>query len=198
MQEDHEGVWRAVVDGGGVDVLVLPDARRGLAQLSAAFFGHPARKLGVVGITGTDGKTSLAHLVAHVFNRSGQKAGLISTAECRIGDEALPDTGRFTTPEAPQVQAMLAQMVEAGCRWAVIEATSHGLALHRVDECEYDIAAFTNVGRDHLDFHGGPDEYVAAKGRLFSMLDESVDKGIAKTAVLNTWTTLSASLLLDS
>jgi UDP-N-acetylmuramoyl-L-alanyl-D-glutamate--2,6-diaminopimelate ligase len=185
VQEDHEGVWRSVVDGAGVDVLVLPDARRGLAQLSAAFFGHPARKLGVVGITGTDGKTSLAHLVAHVFNRSGQMVGLISTAECRIGDEPLPDTGRFTTPEAPQVQGMLSQMVHAGCRWAVIEATSHGLALHRVDECEYDIAAFTNVGRDHLDFHGGPDKYLAAKGRLFSMLDASVDKGIAKTAVLH-------------
>ena len=185
VQEDHEGVWQAIAEGGGADVLILPDSRRGLAQISAAFFGHPGRKLGVVGITGTDGKTSVAHLVAHVFNRSDQKAGLISTAECRIGDDPLPDTGRFTTPEAPQVQAMLAQMVDAGCRWAVIEATSHGLALHRVDECEYDIAAFTNVGRDHLDFHGGPDEYIAAKGRLFSMLDESADKGIAKTAVFN-------------
>jgi UDP-N-acetylmuramoyl-L-alanyl-D-glutamate--2,6-diaminopimelate ligase len=185
VQEDHEDIGRAIAEGGGADVLILPDSRRGLAQLSAAFYGHPARKLGVVGITGTDGKTSLAHLVAHVFNRSGLKAGLISTAECRIGDDPLPDTGRFTTPEAPQVQQMLAQMVEAGCKWAVIEATSHGLALHRVDECEYDIAAFTNVGRDHLDFHGGPDEYMAAKAQLFSMLDESVDKGIAKTAVFN-------------
>jgi UDP-N-acetylmuramoyl-L-alanyl-D-glutamate--2,6-diaminopimelate ligase len=185
VQAHHEGIWRAIAEGGGADVLILPDSRRGLAQLSAAFHGHPARRLGVVGITGTDGKTSLAHLVTHVFNRSGQKAGLISTAECRIGDNPLPDTGRFTTPEAPQVQEMLAQMIKAGCRWAVIEATSHGLVLHRVDECEYDIAAFTNVGRDHMDFHGGPDEYVAAKGRLFSMLDESVDKGIAKTAVLN-------------
>jgi len=185
VQEDHEGLWQAVAEGGGVDVVVAPDTRVALAQLSAEFFGHPARKLGVIGITGTDGKTSLAHLVAHVLNRSGQKAGLISTAECRIGDEALPDTGRFTTPEAPQVQAMLALMVEAGCRWAVVEATSHGLALHRVDECEYDIAAFTNVGRDHLDFHGSEEEYVAAKGRLFSLLDESVDRGIVKTAVLN-------------
>jgi UDP-N-acetylmuramoyl-L-alanyl-D-glutamate--2,6-diaminopimelate ligase len=185
VQEDHEAVWRPIVDGGDVEAIVLPDTRRGLAQLSAAFFGYPARKLGVVGITGTDGKTSLAHLVAHVFNLSGQMVGLISTAECRIGDEPLPDTGRFTTPEAPQVQAMLLQMLHAGCRWAVIEATSHGLALHRVDECEYDIAAFTNVGTDHLDFHGGPDKYLAAKGRLFSMLDESADKGIAKTAVLH-------------
>jgi len=80
---------------------------------------------------------------------------------------------------------MLAEMVDAGCRWAVIEATSHGLALHRVDECEYDIAVFTNAGTDHIDFHGTREEYVAAKGRLFQMLDQSVDKGVRKAAVLN-------------
>ncbi|MEO8457543.1 MAG: UDP-N-acetylmuramoyl-L-alanyl-D-glutamate--2,6-diaminopimelate ligase [Chloroflexota bacterium] len=185
VQEDHSGIWQSVVEGGGVDLLVVPDTRVALAQLSAAFFDYPARKLRVVGITGTDGKTSLAYLVAHVFNSAGLKTGLISTAECRIGDEVLPDTGRFTTPEAPQVQAMLALMAEAGCEWAIIEATSHGLSLHRVDECEYDIAAFTNVGSDHLDFHGSREDYVAAKGRLFSLLDQSVDKGIKKTAVLN-------------
>ncbi len=185
VQKDHEAHWRAIVEEGGADVLLLDDSRAGLARLSAAFYGFPARKLGVIGITGTDGKTSLAHLVAHVLNSSGRKAGLISTAECRIGDELLPDTGRFTTPEAPQVQGMLAQMVEAGCKWAVIEATSHGLALHRVDECEYDIACLTNIGADHLDFHGSREEYIAAKARLFEMLDRSADKGITKTAVLN-------------
>jgi UDP-N-acetylmuramoyl-L-alanyl-D-glutamate--2,6-diaminopimelate ligase len=102
-----------------------------------------------------------------------------------VGEELLPDTGRFTTPEAPQVQAMLRQMVDARCGWAVIEATSHGLALHRVDECEYDMSVFTNLGLDHMDFHYTPEEYMAAKGRLFSMLDASAEKGIAKTAVLN-------------
>jgi UDP-N-acetylmuramoyl-L-alanyl-D-glutamate--2,6-diaminopimelate ligase len=185
VQADHEAHWRAIVEEGGADVLILEDTRAGLARLSAAFYGFPARKLGVIGITGTDGKTSLAHLVTHVLNSSGRKAGLISTAECRIGDQLLPDTGRFTTPEAPQVQSMLAQMVDAGCQWAVIEATSHGLALHRVDECEYDIAALTNIGTDHLDFHGSLEEYIAAKRRLFEMLDTSVDKEIVKTAVLN-------------
>jgi UDP-N-acetylmuramoyl-L-alanyl-D-glutamate--2,6-diaminopimelate ligase len=185
VQADHEAHWRAIVEEGGADMLVLDDTRAGLARLSAAFHGFPARKLGVIGITGTDGKTSLAHLVTHVLNSSGRRAGLISTAECRIGDQLLPDTGRFTTPEAPQVQEMLSQMVAASCQWAVIEATSHGLTLHRVDECEYDIAALTNIGADHLDFHGSAEEYIAAKGRLFQMLDESVDKGIAKTAILN-------------
>lgn len=185
VQEDHEAIWRAVVEGAAADLLVLEDTRRGMAQLSATIHGHPARKLNVIGVTGTDGKTSLCHLVAHVLNSSGRKTGLISTAECRIADEVIGDTGRFTTPESPQVQSMLAQMAGSGCQWAVIEATSHGLALHRVDECEYDIAAFTNFGLDHLDFHGNAEEYRAAKGRLFEMLDQSLDKGVVKTAVLN-------------
>lgn len=172
-------------DTAGAAVLVLPDTRIGMAHLSAALHGHPARRLKVVGVTGTDGKTSLADLLAHVFEHAGQKAGLISTAECRIGRDALLDTGRFTTPEAPQVQEMLHRMVDARCDWAVIEATSHGLALHRVDACEYDIGVLTNIGADHLDFHGSPEAYRAAKARLFQMLDGSTDKGIPKTAVLN-------------
>ena len=185
VQEDREALWRPLIEGGGADLLVLPDTRRGLAQIAATFHGYPAKRLKVVGVTGTDGKTSLCHLLAHVFNDTGARSGLISTVECRIGDELLPDTGRFTTPESPAIQAMLAQMVDAGCEWAVIEATSHGLALHRVDECEYDIAVLTNLSRDHIDFHGTDEDYRAAKARLFQMLDESADKGVTKTAVLN-------------
>ncbi len=185
VQADRESMWRAVLDTGGADILVLPDTRSGLAALAAAFHQHPARRLRVIGVTGTDGKTSLCHLLAHVLNAAGHKAGLISTAECRIGGSLLPDTGRFTTPESTQVQAMLAEMADAGCEWAVLEATSHGLALHRVDQCEYDIALMTTVGLDHLDFHGTAEEYVAAKGRLFEMLDSAADKGVEKTAVLN-------------
>ena len=179
VQEDREPLWRPLMEGGGADLLVLPDTRRGLAQIAAAFHGYPAKRLKVIGVTGTDGKTSLCHLLAHVFNSVGKpdgsvgRTGLISTVECRIGDELLPDTGRFTTPESPAVQAMRAQMADAGCEWAVIEATSHGLALHRVDECEYDIAVLTNLSRDHIDFHGTDEDYRAAKSRLFQMLDES-------------------------
>ena len=185
VQGDREALWRPLIEGGGADLLILPDTRRGLAQLAAAFHGYPAKRLKVIGVTGTDGKTSLCHLLAHVFNATGQRSGLISTVECRIGDDLLPDTGRFTTPESPAVQAMLAQMAGAGCEWAVIEATSHGLALHRVDECEYDIAVLTNLSRDHIDFHGTDEDYRAAKARLFQMLDEAADKGLPKTAVLN-------------
>ncbi len=185
VQRDHENSWGAVLNEGGIPAIVVDDTRSALAVIAAELAGNPARRLGVIGITGTDGKTSLAHLVDHVLRHSGLSAGLVTTAECRIGERPLLDTGRFTTPEAPELQSMLRQMVEAGCDWAVVEATSHGLALHRVDCAEFDIAAVTTIGSDHLDFHGNREAYVAAKGRLVEMLDESVQKRLAKTAVLN-------------
>ncbi len=185
VQADREAKWRPLRSELGLSVLVVPDTRLALAQIAAALYAHPARRLHTIGVTGTDGKTSLAHLLAHVFTGADEKAGLISTAECRIGERLLADMGRFTTPEAPELQRMLGEMVAASCRWAVIEATSHGLALHRVDECEYDIAVMTNLGADHMDFHGTAEEYMAAKGRLFEMLDASLQKDIQKAAVLN-------------
>ena len=185
LEADREAKWFPLVRGRNVPALVVPDTRAALAQIAAALNGKPAQRLRTIGVTGTDGKTSLTHLLHHLLSTTGEKAGLISTAECRIGDELLPDTGRFTTPEAPEVQKMLSQMVGAGCRYAVIEATSHGLALHRVDECEFDIAVFTNLYPDHLDFHGTLEGYIAAKGRLFSMLDDAAQKGFDKAAILN-------------
>jgi len=185
VQADRTERWSRLLAESPVPTLVVPDTRAALARFAAALCGYPARRLHVVGVTGTDGKTSLAHLIAHVLETAGRTTGLISTAQCRVGATPLPDTGRFTTPEAPQLQAMLSRMVEAGGRWAVIEATSHGLALHRLDGCEFDIAVVTNVGADHMDFHGGAQEYLAAKGRLFAMLDESAAKDSPKAAVLN-------------
>jgi len=185
VQADRWEKWQGLVAERGVPALVAPDTRVALAQIASAWYGSPARRLGVIGVTGTDGKTSLAHLIAHTLETAGLRTGLVSTAECRSAGALLPDTGRFTTPEAPRLQAMLAQMVEAVCRWAVIEATSHGLALHRLDGCEFDIAVITNVGTDHLDFHGTAAEYLAAKGQLFVLLDGSIFKGVEKTAVLN-------------
>jgi UDP-N-acetylmuramoyl-L-alanyl-D-glutamate--2,6-diaminopimelate ligase len=181
VQSDHRSAWQPLA----LPRLVVPDTRAALAPAAAAFFGWPARRLTVVGVTGTDGKTSLSHLVAHLLESSRERVGLMSTAENRAAGRELPDSGRFTTPEAPEVQAMLAAMVEAGCRYAALEATSHGLALHRLDGCEFDVAAMTNVGRDHMDFHRSREEYLAAKGTLFRMLDGSADKGVVKTAVLN-------------
>ncbi len=185
VQADHEAVWRPLLAQSTLPTLVAPDTRAALAAIAASLNGHPARKLRVVGVTGTNGKTSLCHLIAHVLESGGQKTGLISTAECRIGSDHLPDTGRFTTPEAPELQAMLRQIADAGCSWAVVEATSHGLALHRLDHCEFDVAVVTNIGADHLEFHGGVEGYMAAKGLLFRMLDQSLNKGLPKIAVLN-------------
>ncbi len=151
----------------------------GLARLAGA------RRLRTVGVTGTDGKTTTAHLVAAVLDASGRRSALLSSAELRAGGRAQVNATHMTTLEAPEVQAFLAGALEAGDHWAVVEASSHGLALHRVDACEFDVAVFTILGSDHLDFHGSLDEYRAAKGRLFVMLDQAVDKGVPKTAVLN-------------
>ena len=185
VQSDHEPKWLPILAASNTPALIVRDSRAALAQISAVLLDRPARRLRTIGVTGTDGKTSLSHLLHHVLSSAGEKTGLISTAECRVGDERLPDTGRFTTPEAPEVQQMLSRMADARCRYAVIEATSHGLALHRVDECDFDIAVFTNLYPDHLDFHQTIESYIAAKGRLFSMLDTAARKDIDKTAVLN-------------
>ncbi len=181
VQADRRSKWAEL----GVPGLAVPDSRKALAEAAAAFLGRPAQKLTVVGVTGTDGKTSLCHLITHLLQSAGESAGLMSTAENRAGGRLLADSGRFTTPEPPEVQSLLAQMVEAGCRYAVLEATSHGLAQHRLDGCEFDLAVMTNVGSDHMDFHRSREGYLAAKGRLFQMLDEASEKRVARTAILN-------------
>lgn len=181
VQADRHSKWAELP----VPRLAVPDTRTALAEAAAAFFGWPGRKLTVVGVTGTDGKTSLCHLIAHLLQWAGESVGLMSTAENRAGGRPLADSGRFTTPEPPQVQSLLAQMVQARCRYAVLEATSHGLAQHRLTGCDFDMAVMTNVGRDHMDFHRSWEEYLAAKGRLFQMLDAAVGKEMTKTAVLN-------------
>ncbi len=185
LQVDREQKWSSFLGESRAPALIVPDTRQALARIAAALAGYPARRLRTVGVTGTDGKTSVSHLLHHMLSSVDEPAGLISTAQCRVADRLLPDTGRFTTPESPEVQQMLSEMVEAGCRWGVIEATSHGLALHRVDECDFDVAVFTNLYADHLDFHQTQEAYISAKGRLFSMLDSAAQKDIEKTAVLN-------------
>jgi len=185
VQADHRPAWERLAESGRVPLVVVPDSRRALAPLAAAFYGWPARRLRVVGVTGTDGKTSTVHLVAAVLEAAGRRCALLSSAELRSGGRAQVNATHMTTLEAPEVQAFLAGALEAGDQWAVLEASSHGLALHRVDACEFDVAVFTTLGRDHLDFHGSLEEYRAAKGRLFRLLGEAADKGVPKTAVLN-------------
>ena len=194
VQADHRSKWEPLLSRGEGTLVAVPDTRRALAAASAAFYGHPARRLGVVGVTGTDGKTTTIHLIAAVLEAAGRKTGYLSSAEIKMGDEAQINDTHMTTLEAPDIQSALARMVEAGCEFAVIEASSHGLALHRVDVCDFDVAVFTTLGRDHLDFHGTLEEYRTAKSRLFRLLDEGTEKGVEKRAVLNADESVSAFL----
>ncbi len=155
----------------GVSVVEVPDPRVTLATVSAAHEGYPAQSLTVIGVTGTDGKSTTAFLIHAALEACGVTAGLLTTIESRIGGLVLQNPTRLTSQEAPFVQRMLAEMVEGGCTHAVIESTSIGLHLHRVDACAFDVAVFTNLSSDHLDYHGTMARYRAAKGRLFELLD---------------------------
>ncbi|MGB8859073.1 MAG: UDP-N-acetylmuramoyl-L-alanyl-D-glutamate--2,6-diaminopimelate ligase [Ilumatobacteraceae bacterium] len=140
----------------GVAQLVVPDTRRAMGPLSAAFFGHPSHSLVVVGVTGTNGKTTTTSLIASILESAGMPTGVIGTL-----------TGKHTTPEAPDLQSLLAGFVDDGKRAAVMEVSSHALALHRVDGTRFALGVFTNLGRDHLDLHGTVEHYFAAKAQLF-------------------------------
>jgi UDP-N-acetylmuramoyl-L-alanyl-D-glutamate--2,6-diaminopimelate ligase len=169
----------------GVALVTVPDAREALAWLSAAFYGHPSRNLRVIGITGTDGKTTTSYLAGSVLQAGGLKYGRLGTVDVEVAGRTEVNLSRQTTPEAPEIQALLREMVDAGCTHAVIESTSHGLALHRLTGIEYDVAVLTNITTDHLDFHGTQEEYVAAKRRLFELLDAPTTKPAQRYAVLN-------------
>ena len=139
-----------------------------LALLAAAFFGHPSASMQVVGITGTNGKTTTAYLVASIFEAAGIRCGVLGTVGYRIGDEVREAT--HTTPEAPEVQALLREMVDRGCGACAMEVSSHALSLRRVDGMTFAAGVFTNLTRDHLDFHADMEAYFQAKRRLFEML----------------------------
>ena len=141
------------------------DTRLALALLSDRFWGHPSGKLKLVGVTGTNGKTTTTHLLEAAAGAAGMVSGLIGTVVYRVAGRELP-VGR-TTPESADLQEILAAMVEAGCEVAGMEVSSHALALRRVEGCEFEVAVFTNLSQDHLDFHSGMEDYYRAKERLF-------------------------------
>jgi UDP-N-acetylmuramoyl-L-alanyl-D-glutamate--2,6-diaminopimelate ligase len=164
----------------------VPNAQQALGYLAAAYHDFPSRALTVIGVTGTDGKTTTANLIFNILKCAGVPVGMISTVSAVIGDEELPTGLHVTTPTAPEVQSYLRRMVAAGLTHCVIETTSHGLAQGRVNGVEYDIAVLTNITHEHLDFHGSFENYRAAKGLLFSRLAESYTKaGVPKCAVIN-------------
>ncbi len=174
------------LSGVGMPLVVVPDGREALAHLSAAWHGYPSRQLTVVGVTGTDGKTTTCNLIHSILTAAGRRAGLVTTVNAVIGERVM-DTGlHTTTPDAPDVQGYLAEMVAAGMEVAVLEATSHGLAQHRVTACDFDVAAVTNITHEHLDIHGSLKAYQQAKARLFQHLEAGHRKpGVPKVAVLN-------------
>ena len=150
----------------GVPQLVVDDARRSMAVAADAFFGRPTDELEVVGVTGTNGKTTTAYLIHAVLEAAGRRPGLLGTVEMRVGDERRPAVR--TTAEAIDLQRAFREMLDAGNRSAVIEATSHGSALYRLDRVRFAALVFTNLSQDHLDFHGTMEEYFDAKRRLFA------------------------------
>ena len=153
----------------------VADAELALAEVSANFYGHPAEKLRLIGVTGTNGKTTTTHLVRDILTHAGKKCGLIGTNELMIGDQVITSHPVFsTTPEPPELHALFAQMVEAGCEFAVMEVSSHALALNRVYGLRFEVAAFTNLSQDHLNYHGTMEAYAAAKAKLFRQADCSV------------------------
>lgn len=170
-----------------VPYLQVEDARLAFAYLSAAFYGFPARKLLMIGVTGTDGKTTTANLIFNILKSSGHKTGLISTVNAVIDEKQL-DTGfHVTTPEAVVIQHYLFNMVNSGLTHVVLEVTSHGLEQHRVTACDFDIGVVTNIAHEHLDYHGTYKAYQSAKGMLFSGLESSHPKEFnpPRAAVLN-------------
>lgn len=172
--------------------LQVADARAALADLAAAFWGYPARQLELLGVTGSKGKTTVAVLAHHLLQQARPPVGRLSTVGIKIGEEELFLPGHFTTPEAPQVQEMLHRFVQAGCRQAVLEVSSHALQLERVRGIEYAVGVFTNLFEDHLDLHGTLENYFAQKCKLLERSRFRIvnsDNPWTKTllAMENTW-----------
>jgi UDP-N-acetylmuramoyl-L-alanyl-D-glutamate--2,6-diaminopimelate ligase len=157
---------------GGAAWLQVPHARQALASLSAAVLGDPTRHLTLVGVTGTNGKTTTTYLVDAILRAAGHTVGLLGTVQYRLGSRL--SAAVRTTPEASDLQVLFAEMVQAGCTHAVLEVSSHSLQLDRVHDVPFRVAAFTNLTRDHLDFHGDMDAYFAAKRILF---ERNLDPG---------------------
>lgn len=192
--DGHRFVQQAVLNGAvailaqqpvnvSVPVIIVPDTRRALAYVADRFYGSPTRSLRLIGITGTNGKTTIAHLVECMLEDHGFQTGRMGTIDMKIGIERTPMVN--TTPESLDLQKNFAQMVTAGCSHAVIEVSSHALHMGRVRGCNVGIAIFTNLTQDHLDYHGSMEAYKQAKALLFAQLGNRYDAHDLKFAILN-------------
>lgn len=172
---------REVEAPAGMAVLRVPDIKAALPILAPAFWDYPGRQMRLIGITGTNGKTTTSYLIHAILNEAGHKAGLIGTLQILIGAHKLP--AHNTTPNVVDLQRTLAQMAESGMEYVVMEVSSHALDQDRIAGCEFDTAVFTNLTQDHLDYHKTMENYQAAKAKLFAALQEGTKPG--KTAVVN-------------
>jgi UDP-N-acetylmuramoyl-L-alanyl-D-glutamate--2,6-diaminopimelate ligase len=167
--EDDAAAPDALMLHTGACKLVVPDTRSALAAISRNFWSDPSRSLRLIGVTGTNGKTTTTHLLRAILAAAGERTGLIGTIEYRVGEEVRPAT--HTTPGSLELNGLLADMVGKGCTAAVMEVSSHALAMKRVEGIHFQAAVFTNLTQDHLDFHGSMDAYLQAKRILFETLD---------------------------
>lgn len=181
----------ALVETDDAVFIQVSNSRVALSPIAAAFFDYPAADLRVVGVTGTKGKTTTSTLCAHVLDAPPHRSGMVTTVEFKIGPQWRDNTTRQTTPEALEIQTMLRDMVNDGCDHAVVEASSHGLSAgwNRLGDCLFDVAVFTNVTHEHLDYHGTVEQYRRDKARLFEMLSSVGPRHSAikdrKVAVIN-------------
>ncbi len=173
MEKGAVAVVTAKRPDGDVPYVLVESDRLALALIGCNYYGQPAKSMTLIGVTGTNGKTSVTWLLKQVLERvTGKKAGLIGTMENRIGEEVIP-TDR-TTPESFELQGLFARMRDAGCGYAIMEVSSHAIALHRVGGVRFDVAAFTNLTEDHLDFHKTMEDYCDTKAELFARCDKAV------------------------
>jgi UDP-N-acetylmuramoyl-L-alanyl-D-glutamate--2,6-diaminopimelate ligase len=184
--DGHEFIGQAIEKGATVIVtereekhpratcLVVENTRSALADLGAAFYGMPARRLKLAAVTGTNGKTTTSFLIKHICEKAGLRCGLIGTVRYEIGERVLPAIR--TTPESLDLEELLAQIANAGCRAAAMEVSSHALAQERTRGLEWDVAVFTNLPQDHLDFHGTMENYFESKAKLFAQLAQQPKK----------------------
>jgi UDP-N-acetylmuramoyl-L-alanyl-D-glutamate--2,6-diaminopimelate ligase len=184
-QAIDKGAVAVVCENAGLSqratTIVTKNSRSALAKLAAVFYRHPSRRLKIIGVTGTNGKTTTTFLLKHLLQRAGQPTGLVGTVRYEIGERILP--AQRTTPESLDLQELLHQCVESGCKNVVMEVSSIALSQSRANEMAFDTAIFTNLTQDHLDFHGGMKDYFNAKAQLFESLHRSGKRD--HTAVIN-------------
>jgi UDP-N-acetylmuramoyl-L-alanyl-D-glutamate--2,6-diaminopimelate ligase len=171
IMDDNSAVPDEVFMHSGVAKILVEDSRKALAEISSAFYKNPSQKLKMIGITGTNGKTTTSYILKCILETAGYRTGLVGTIANYIGNTKAES--KLTTPESNDLNAMLLEMYEHGCKYCVMEVSSHSLHLQRVHGINFNTAVFTNITSDHLDFHGSFDQYLAAKRMLFDNLDES-------------------------